>query len=105
MEHKIAIRENPITLARDIYFFRRGLGKTNGAYYENGVWVEKEMSENASAITVEPSIRIPDHLFALLVDEILTGKYKPSEGKFTEGELVATKKHLQDMQKLVFGNK
>lgn len=104
MDTRITIRNNPMTLAKDIYFYAKGLGKTVGMYYENGLWLQKEMQEG-SAISPEPSIHLPEELFQLLVDEILTGKYKPSEGKFTEGELVATKKHLEDMQKIVFKGK
>ena len=49
---------------------------------------------------LEPSLMLNQEEFQALVDAIHKN-YKPSEGKFTEGKLVATEKHLEDMRKLL----
>lgn len=43
---------------------------------------------------------LDDHLFQALVDAVHKD-FKPSEGKFTEGKLEATEKHLEDMRRIV----
>lgn len=43
---------------------------------------------------------IPKEIFDALVDAVHKD-YKPSEGRYTEGRLEATEKHLADMRKLL----
>ena len=50
---------------------------------------------------VSNGLYLSDDLFQKLVDSVHKD-FKPSEGKFTEGKLEATEKHLEDMRKLVF---
>ena len=46
-------------------------------------------------------IKFSPEMFLALVDAIQKN-FKPSEGKFTEGKLEATEKHLEDMRTIVF---
>ena len=43
---------------------------------------------------------LPNHIFNLLVDAIHKD-FKPSEGKYTEGKLEGTERHLEDLRKLL----
>lgn len=54
------------------------------------------------AVEDKPTLRLDDDMFMALVDAIHNNGYKPREGKYTEGKLEATEKHLDDMRKIVF---
>jgi hypothetical protein len=45
-------------------------------------------------------ILLPDEAFQALVDTI-HASHKPSEGKYIEGELEGTKRHLDDLRRLL----
>jgi len=58
---------------------------------------------HGEAVDEKESIFLSDDMLKALIDAIHKN-FKPSEGKFTEGKLEATEKHLEDMRKLVFND-
>lgn len=49
---------------------------------------------------LEPTLRLTDEDFQALVDAIHKD-YKPSEGRFVEGKLEGTERHLQDLRQIL----
>lgn len=49
---------------------------------------------------IPTGLYLTDDLFQSLVDSIHKD-FKPSEGKFTEGKLMGTERHLEDLRKLL----
>lgn len=60
-------------------------------------WVTTEI-HNA----VEPTARLKQEDFQQLCDELYRLGFRPSDQKDPNGELAATKYHLEDMRKLAF---
>jgi len=68
--------------------------KIDGDSYE---WVEHD-----PFATVSYTVVIPEYAAKELTEKILGTGIKPDQEAKNEGELKATKKHLEDMQKLTF---
>jgi len=55
--------------------------------------------------SLEPTFSITQTEAQELMDSLWQAGIRPSEGTGSAGQLAATQKHLDDMRKLVFGNK
>ena len=96
---EISIVENWRTGGLDLYIFIRQGGKimflidaTRGVFEEKqeGVAVEK------------PSLTLPRGVAQTLLQKLTQHGVKPKDAGMTEGKLIATEKHLEDMRKVVF---
>lgn len=95
-EWQVEIRDHPGTFTKDVWIFSR---------VPQGVQVLQRDMQTVKTINIgeapSPTIEfLPAEIFQALVDAI-HGKYKPAEGKFTEGKLEATERHLADMRQLL----
>jgi len=99
---ELVIINDPMTRCKKFYFRRRVIGGSIYYNFKDDMSIlESTLINNAQAVEDKPSLRLDDEMFFALVDAIHRD-YKPSQGKFTEGKLEATEKHLEDMRKLVF---
>lgn len=93
---KVTIIKSPIRHTVSIFMYRfRGDGKTE-VLHSGGNTVAYDEGQDFNN---EPTLDIDRDLLQALVDELRNEK--PTEGLFIEGELTATKKHLQDMRTLM----
>lgn len=93
---KIQIRERPGSFIKEVFVFR-----SHGSN-ETEVLLPDLQGSKIFGSTEEiptPTMILYPFMYQLLVDALHGAK--PSEGKFTEGKLEATEKHLEDMRKLL----
>lgn len=83
-------------LGRGLYIIRKNdrEGRNEVLQSDGRIMVADE------GVHVEPSLFLSEEIFRELVNAIHKD-YKPSEGKFTEGKLEATEKHLEDLRALL----
>lgn len=95
-EWKVQIAEDGPTLVKKIWIYRR----MPGGISVLGPDMQTETRyDEYSDVPVTMKL---DHFLFQAFGDALTGNFKPSEGKFNEGKLEATEKHLEDMRRLVF---
>lgn len=100
---KVHIQSAPYRLGFELTFYDQQGGKT---FIYNPLTRECVEQPEGTAVAPEMTLYIPDkltlnNLVAMLQD---FGAESPSKS-FTEGELKATKDHLEDMRTLVFSRK
>lgn len=84
------------TLGVDIYIYRKLPEGRIEVLHSGDVTTVADLGAH-----LKPSLSLNDDQFKLLIDAIHKD-YKPSEGKYTEGKLEATERHLEDMRELIF---
>lgn len=94
----IQILEEPGRLDRAIYIYTR---YPNGDILLNHGDTEELVPYGASSSTIKPTLRLSHNQLQELANALDKQGFKPQKG-FLEGELIATKKHLEDMRTLVF---
>lgn len=100
MDLKVQINSSPAYFAKDIWITRRAGGGIEVLQSDMKTWFEIPERGYIDP-NIEPTIRVAEDIFQLLVDEIIKGKFKPSEGKFSEGKLEAMGDHLKDLRQLL----
>jgi hypothetical protein len=94
-EWKIQFVERPERFGKALYVYRR----SHDGRFE--VWQSDGKTKvYDGGMDAEPTLFLGGDLFQALIDAIHKD-YKPSEGKYTEGKLVATERHLQDLRTLL----
>lgn len=101
--YKVFIEAHPYSSAKRLYFYRQARGGVYFLKIKEGNLCEEVFLEEGQIRAGECSLIIENEIFQALVDAI-QGRFKSSEGRFVEGKLEATEKHLEDMRKLVFVN-
>lgn len=91
----------------DIFFIESvSISETYALYYEPGVeggpWVRKKLDPSVQEQVV-PALSIPKELAGQLVKALMENGVTLPEASYTEGQLSATERHLEDLQKIVFG--
>lgn len=95
---RVKFVERPEKCGREMYIYR----ETQNGIREFFVFPEfTEVRTIKDGECVPNGLYLSEDLFQKLVDSVHKD-FKPSEGKYTEGKLEATEKHLKDMRKLVF---
>ena len=92
-EWKVSIQRCVDRLGCNIFIYRNCFDNTEQLLHGKIVRIERGEA-------VPPTMYLDDSMMRALTDSIHS-EFKPPEGKFTEGELVATKKHLQDMRQIL----
>lgn len=95
-EWKVKIVQDYATLTERLYIFRRDGGKVQYVDFSKDT-VIKTMDEGEGQIN---GLRLYPEMIQALTDAIHKD-FKPSEQKFTDGKLMATERHLEDLQKLL----
>lgn len=93
---KIEIKTAPATTGHEIWIYRPTFqGKVEILQPD----MTTVITFDQGSIDVKPTLKLDHFIFQSLVDAI--HGFKPSEGKFTEGKLEATERHLADMRQLL----
>ena len=82
-----------------VYFVRRVNGKL---FLAKPVKLEYEEMDEQQQSNMEPTLRLHPDVAQDLVQAFNDVHIRPDKESITEGKLVATEKHLEDMRKLVF---
>src|SRR3990167_1179027 len=90
---QVQIRTRPGTFLKEIFIFRRVREGTESLCGEK-IEIHQEGDE------IKPSFVIEGDAFEKLVNAIHRD-FKPSYGKYTEGKLEGTERHLMDLRKLL----
>lgn len=68
----------------------------------NSIATNMTFEPNDTAIYREPFLHIQHNEAQVLIDDLWSAGYRPTEGKGSAGALNATERHLADMQKIAF---
>ena len=93
MSEEVEVRVQPAPYASGIHIYVR----CKDLYAETVELKRKEEGEY-----IAPAIRLSRKSAQLLIDDLWSSGYRPTEGTGSAGALRATEKHLEDMRTLVF---
>lgn len=96
------IEENFYKGTMDVYAFEKNtLGRTITFQDAKGELVQEILKSGmARTDEIKPLVRIPIHNWQDFIDAV-TKKTAPTKGKFVDGKLEGTERHLLDLQKIV----
>lgn len=101
-DFEVGVAYNPARHAVDIYLTRR---------LSTGKWEYAEpipppiISDGGVGLEIRPFMTLDAHTVQKLMDALSQQGYKPDAQAKLEGELEATKRHLEDLRKLLFEGK
>lgn len=86
-------------------------GEPESVMHSSG-WTELQPADGSSLAFIEypegakrpPSLELTMQAAQTLMDDLWQAGLRPTEGTGSAGSLAATERHLQDMQRLVFGH-
>jgi len=99
----VFIKDEPFFARKQVYIHRK-VGDQICILNSDGV-TETWHPIGTDMGNILPTLQMSGALFQTFVDKIAELGIKPTEGKFIEGRMVATEKHLEDMRRLVFDSK
>lgn len=99
---EIVVSPNTFTFQEDIYFVYHNSDGTKSIARPVELVFDKTEFNN---MKIEPTLRVDSHTLQQLFDNMNKKGFKSSDKSFVEGELLATKTHLEDMRKLIFNGK
>jgi hypothetical protein len=95
---EVLIQDEQGTIYKNIFVYRR-------RDFDNSIQVlnsnGNEVNTFEGGVPIPPTMRITREMLQKLADALDTNGFKPQKG-FLEGNLEATKGHLEDMRRLVF---
>jgi len=92
---KVQFIQKPDRLGRALYIIRRNHEQRFEVMQSDGKTKVYDLG-----MSVDPTLWLDDDTFQDLVNAVHKD-FKPSEGRFTEGKLEATERHLADLRKLL----
>lgn len=92
---QVGVHRRPERTGVDIFVYRK-----NGVTRTEVLKSDGSIVDMPRGAAIEPTLSLEEDIFRELVDAI-HADFKPSEGKFTEGKVEATERHLQDLRHLL----